>query len=517
MSQLTPSRWRAAASFVSNLWGALRRFALGGGGSSAQQMTRGGLWVFASHALEQGLSIVRSVILARLLMPSDFGLIGLAAIFTAALQILTETGVWPALIQRKEVDQDVLSTAWIMMAARGLILGLIVVALAPLAAWFFQTPLLIPVLRVTALTFALGGLNSLSLVLLQKFLNFRLLTYIQLTTTCVQFVVAVALAFLLRNFWALVIAELAGAICALALSYLVHDFRPRLRFSWSRARELVNFGRYLTLSGMVTYLATQGDDAYVGKFLGAEALGFYGMAYRASNLPATSISHVINRVTLPGFSAVQDDLAYLRRLYLQTLRMTALLIIPFAGGMFALASYLIPVLYGERWLPVIPSFQMLCFFGLERAIGSVAGPVFLALGKPKWVLQLGLAKLAAMALCIVPLTARYGILGTSIAVTISAVVIQSLVVPAVCRLLAMSPLRMLDQVSKPLLATLLMAVVLLALPRILVIPVNLLSLLGLALFGFLIYAAIVLPGEAELLRKLRSSVLTEIAPGEVIS
>lgn len=478
-------------------------------GKTSELMARGGMWVFASYGMQQVINLVRSIILARLLAPGDFGLIGLASLATAALSVLTDTGIWPALIQRKSLDDDTKHTAWIIFALRGVILGAVLIGLAPLVARFFEQPQLTALLRVLAGVFFISGFNSLSIVLLQRDLRFDRITYLKVAVTVVSLVFSVGAALLLRNVWAFIVGELAGTTAAMVLSYRIANYRPRLHFSVARAKELMNFGKYLTGSSIITYLATEGDDALVGKVLGTEALGFYGVAYRASNLPATSISHVINQVTVPGFSRVQDDTARLRSMYLKTLRMTALVAVPFTGLMFILAPFFIPVLYGKQWLPAVPSFMVLCFFGLERAIGSVAGPVFLAKGRTRLIMLIGLSKLITMAICIVPLTLRYGILGTSIAVTISAVVVQLSVVPAVSRLTGASISTIGQQVLTPVLVTSLMVAVLFVAQRLAVWPVNLMSLLILFGLGASIYLSIVLPSERQLIRQVLKRLIPE--------
>lgn len=482
-------------------------------GTHTEQMLRGSIWAFADHVLEQFLALLRSVILARwFLGPSDFGLLNIAALLTAALLILTETGLWPALIQRKELKPETLYTSWWIFAFRGVFLAGMIVLLAPVGARFYQEPLLRPILNVMALQFVVSGFNSLSPILLQRDMDFRLLTYLKVATQLVNLGVSVLLAFILRNFWAVVWGQVAGSLFAAVYSYLIHDFRPRFHFVWCEARSLFHFSKYITLSGIVTYLTTQGDDAYVGKVLGTEPLGFYGLAYRLSNLPATSLSHVINRVTLPAFALLQDDIELLRRRYLQTLRLVGLLAFPLAGGMWVLATPLVGALYGEKWLPIVPSFMVLCAFGLERAIGSVAGPVFLALNRPKLVWWLGLSKLVTMVICIVPLTLRYGILGTSLAVTLSAIVVQCFVILATTRLLHLSAISIFAQLRSGVIGTLLMMIVVWLMQQSTGNYSGFLWLVLLVLLAIVVYGIFIAISEREILAELKSMLIRVFGP-----
>lgn len=477
---------------------------VGPGDTFSQRLARGGAWVFISYGLEQALSLVRSIILARLLSPADFGLMGMVSLSIAFLVVLSETGVWQAIIQRPEVDTRTLNTAWLISVVRGILLALVMVAVAPLVALFFQAPLLGPMIRVMALSFVLSGLNSLGLVLLQKNLDFKGLTALNLVTGAVNLVVACVAAILWRNAWALVAGTLAGSVAALALSYVVHPFRPRWQFDRRSARELFSFGKYLTASSVVNYALTQGDDAYVGKVLGAGPLGLYELAYRLSNLPATSITHVIGRVTLPAYSALQNDLEQLRMTYLRVLKLTALVSIPAAAGLFALAPFVVSVLYGEKWMPMVPAFQVLCLFGLERSIGATTGPVFIALGKPNLSLRVSLVKLTTMAVCIVPLTKALGFLGTSIAVTLSAIAVQLTVIPVAARLLHMSWRRIVKPLVKPAAGSALLVLVLLLAQRAYDWPLTLFTLASGVLVGGVVYLAFIAVAEREAINKLLS-------------
>jgi O-antigen/teichoic acid export membrane protein len=335
-------------------------------------------------------------------------------------------------------------------------------------------------------------------------MDFRTLALFGLAVSAVNLLAAAIAAFLLHSVWALVIGALAGSVAALLLSYLVHPFRPRWRFSRERARELWGFGKFLTASSIVNYALTQGDDAYVGKFLGTESLGFYQLAYRLSNLPATSISQVLSQVTLPAYSAMQHDLGRLRATYLRMLKLTALVAFPIAAGLLVLAPVIVGVLYGAKWMPMVPAFQILCLFGLERAIGATSSPIFLALGKPDIGLRVLTVKLIAMALCIVPLTAGYGIAGTSVAVTLSAIVVQSALVPVVGKSLQIPWGHVVRPLLKPLVGSLLMMLVLLSVQGLVSWKIGLWQMLTLILIGSLLYAGFIAVAERELFRELKA-------------
>jgi O-antigen/teichoic acid export membrane protein len=168
---------------------------------------------------------------------------------------------------------------------------------------------------------------------------------------------------------------------------------------------------------ILTFLATQGDDIVVGRVLGAAALGFYQLAYRISNLPASEFSRLISTVTFPAFTKVQDNLQLLRRSYIKVLRFSALCSFPVAALIFALAGEFTAVVLGEKWMPMVPAMRILAITGLCRSIAG-PGPLFMAIGKPELRTKMQAAGLLAMAILIVPLTLRWGIAGAAIAATV---------------------------------------------------------------------------------------------------
>lgn len=483
------------------------------GGSFRAKVLRGTVWVFSSQAAQQVMSLARSIILARLLAPSDFGVMSLVFVSISALTIFTEMGIPQALVQSQDLDDDLLHTAWILSLARGALLSLVIFASAPLAAEFFRTPLLTSIMRVMALVQMLNGLNSLGPALLQRSLDFRALAYFTLGYEFVGLVAATLAAILLRSVWAIVIGAIASAIAAVVLSYFLHPYRPRLRFTRRSAGQLVHFGKHLTGASIVGYLCNMGDNAYIGRVLGTEAVGFYDLAYRLGNLPANSITSVFSRVTFPAFSSIQADLDRTRRLYLRGLHYVALVAVPACGAMLALAPFVVGVLYGSKWMPAVPAFMLLCVFGLERAVDSVSGQVILAQGRPDIGFKLALLKLTVMALGIVPLTARYGFVGTALAVTLSAGAIQIAVIPTVARVLALPIRLILKQVVFPCLGTLFMVATIALLRYVFEWPMSLASLFVLAGVGGSAYLGFVMIAERDLLYGVRSVLAARPVPG----
>ena len=237
-------------------------------------------------------------------------------------------------------------------------------------------------------------------------------------------VVAIAAALLLRSVWALAFGLLAGNFVRFVMSYF-YSYRPRVRLEIGRAKELYSFGRWVLGSSVLVFLLTQGDDALVGKILGAIALGFYQMGYRLSQTPATEITHVISQITFPTYSQLQDNLSKLREAYLRTLQLTAFISIPLAGGIFILAPEFTKIFLGDKWMPMIPAMQALAIGGAIRSIGATFGPLLQAIGKPEILAKFMFIQLILVGILIYPFTLHWNILGTALACIIPGLIVNA--------------------------------------------------------------------------------------------
>jgi len=386
--------------------------------SLSKKVVRGGIWVFALRITDRGLGFVRTIILARLLAPSDFGLLGIAMLAISTLDTFSKTGFDRALIQKKEGVESHLDTAWTVSAIRGGVLFLILYFSAPWVATFFNSPKGTLVIRVIAAHSLFSGLRNIGILFFQKELQFDKQFIYELSGTLVHLAVAISLAFILRNVWALVWGGLTANFVRLFMSYILDPYRPRIRFEKEKFRDLFSFGRWILCSTILVFLLTQGDDILVGKIFGVTALGLYQMAYLISNVPATEITHVISQVTFPAYSKLQDKTRKLTEAYSKVLQITAFLSFPIAALIFILAPEFTKIFLGEKWMSMVQALQALCIFGITRTINATITPIFQAIGKPHINTFGSGLQLVVFAALIYPLTTKWGILGTSIAVII---------------------------------------------------------------------------------------------------
>jgi len=385
----------------------------------SRRVVKSGIWVVSLRITERILYLARLVILARILAPGDFGLLGIALLAMMTLENFSQTGFEAAIIQKKGDAKKYLNSVWTVGIIRGVVLFSVLYFIAPYVALFFEVPQAKTIIRVLGLSFLIKAFTNIGIIYFKKELEFSKQFTYQLSGTLADFIVAVSAALLLRNVWALVFGLIAGNTVRLITSYIVHPYRPRLSLDLGKVKELFGFGKWVLGSSLLVFLITQGDDVLVGKILGVTMLGFYQMAYKISNTPATEISLVISQVTFPAFSKLQGNLPGLREAYLKVLQLTAFLSFPLAGLIFVMAPEFTNIFLGEKWMPMVPAMQILVFAGLTRSVAASSGFLFYAIGKPKNDTRLQIIRLIVLVIFIYPFTVTWGITGASFAVLLS--------------------------------------------------------------------------------------------------
>jgi len=381
-----------------------------------------GIWVFSSRIASRGLGLIRTLVIARLLLPEDFGLLGLALISLSFIETFSQTGFQAALIQKTGEITSYLDTVWTISVIRGLLLSTILFFAAPFAAAFFCNSDAVWVIRAVGVTAAITGLSNPGVVNLQRELKFRRIFTYDFVCTLVEFAAACVLIFWFRDVWALVGGLLFGNFARTVLSYVIHPYKPKFYLDLDKFHNLFKFGIWILVSSVVVFLSGQGDDIVVGRVLGVSALGFYQMAYRLANLTATEVTHTVSKVSFPSYSILKGERERLKKAYLRVLKFNSMLSFPLASGIVVIAPEFTRTILGEKWLPMVPAMQVLAIFGLLRSIGATIGPLLIAIGKPRTDAIMQAIQLLIMAILIYPFSRSFGIFGTSIAVTIPAAI-----------------------------------------------------------------------------------------------
>lgn len=436
------------------------------------------------------LGMVQIFILARLLDPKDFGVFGIAMLVLGALQTFSETGFNAALIQKNEDIESYLDTAWLVQVTRGFLLCILMILSVPLVSWFFREPMVAPLLYVMAANPFILGFRNIGIIYFQKELEFSKQFVFQSIVSVGTVIVGVTFAFIFRNAWALVIMSLTGAALQVTVSYILHPFRPTPRFHLTKAKVLFHFGKWVLSTKIMKFFVLQGDSMFIGRLLGTTPLGFYQMAMKVSQMPATEIGDIIGKVTFPAFSKMQGNLPALRSAWLKTVQFVTLITIPLAGGIFVLAPEIVFILLGPKWEPIVPVLRVLSVLGALKTVGNF-GPIFRAVGLPKIITLVTLWRLVLMLALIYPLTTRFGPVGAGLSVLIASLGPFPWALSKALRILDCRLSEFLHAIGAPCLGMFLMVLGLFIL-KIFIGSVNVFSFIGLIVFGGLLYGGCLL-------------------------
>lgn len=382
------------------------------------RILQSGIWATLLNISDRVLQIGKIIFLAQLLSPSAFGVVGLATLTVAIGQRVTNLGLEPALINHDSADIDsLLNTTWSVRLVQTAVLVIAMVAGAPLIAEFFDEPQLVPVLRVVAAGVFVEALRNPSIVYFRKDLEFQKEFVYTISGSLADVIVAVTVAVIYQTLWALVAGLIAGRAVRTGVSYRLHDDRPSLSFNRNHFRELFGFGKWIWATGVIVFIATTGDDTFVGWYLGAAALGLYQMAFRLSNAPATEVTHVISQVMFPAYSKLQHNREGLRKAFSRTIQLLFLVAVPLATGIYLVTPAFIIVGLGKEWAPVIVPMQIMSFAGLFRAISASGGALFQGSSFPEWDFRMNLVRSLVIIVSIWPLTDAFGISGAALSIT----------------------------------------------------------------------------------------------------
>jgi len=392
------------------------------GSRLSQRVLHAGFWMVAMRVAVRSLGIVRIIVLARLLTPTDFGLVGIALLVMGFLESFTEIGFDYALVQRKGNISSHLNTVWTVFFVQQLLLGGILIASGHWIAVFFSAPAAGPIVQVMGGIAAISGFKNIGLVYFRKELEFNKRFIFETVVVVADLAVAIPAALLLRNAWALVFGSLASNVIGVILSYFIHPYRPRPSFSIQRARELFSFGKWVFLTTTVVSLSQRADSLVIGKFIGASALGLYQIANRVSDEPLQEIKTTTASVAFPAYSKIQDNPPLLSQGFLSMVEFVAVIVFPFAIVILLLAPDFTRLVLGEQWMPAVAAMQVLGLAAAIKIIVATGGSLYMGMGHPRLNFYITLLRAVAILASIYPLTKIFGVTGAALSMLIAAVV-----------------------------------------------------------------------------------------------
>ncbi len=355
-----------------------------------KKAVRGAGWLGVGQLASQIMSMTITVLLARLLSPQAFGLVGMVAVFTAFLELFQELGLSSAIIQKKDPTEEQLSTVFYINLACGAALSLITVAASPLIARFYNEPELKRIASLMGLTFFIYSFAHVQGALVRKDLDFGKFVLTRIASRLVGSGLAIYLALKGYGVYALVWQNLCTAALFSATLWAIVGWRPRARPRLKSAGKMIGFGANITGSAFLDYLNKNADYLLVGRFIGAGALGVYTIAYQIMLLPIRRVSSQLSQVAFPTFSAVQDDLPRLRRGYLQMIHLIGLACMPAMIGLLIVAPEAVSVVLGTKWTDVAPVLRILAVPGIIASFSGTVSPLFRSQGRPDIHLRFGL-------------------------------------------------------------------------------------------------------------------------------
>ncbi len=420
-----------------------------------KKVIQGVLWSILQNWGSQAGSLIVFLILARLLTPEDFGLLSLANVFLALMNIFLEQGFTSALIQRETLDPEHLDTAFWTQVITGVLLTLISFILAEAIANMFHQPLLIPIIKYFSFLFIINSFGHVFQGILRRELNFKIMAIRSLIAIFISGILAIFFACLGFGVWSLVIQQFVFESVIVLVMWKAVNWRPKFRFSYPHFQDLFNFSIYVLLFQFINFFERKSDNLLIGYFLGEIALGYYTIAYRILEVMIQLLVGTINQVALPTFSRLQKESDAFRQAFLQAIQFTSLIAFPTFLGLLTLTPEIIITLFGKQWIPSIPVLKILTFMGILSALSYFNWSVFLALGKPYlrlWFSLLNVIISFTVAFWVV----KWGIVAVALAFVISSYLVFPLSLLVLTKLISIPLKQYLQQFITPLISSFVM-------------------------------------------------------------
>jgi teichuronic acid exporter len=376
--------------------------------SLRKQATSGFVWTFAQQFGNQLIGFVVSVILARILLPEEFGLIGMIAIFLAVGKTLLDAGLTQSLVRSKDLDQEDYSTVFFFNLGASTLLYFLIYFSAPLIADFYKQSILTSIIRVFCLTYIIYSFRAVQSARLSKEMNFKTQALISIPSTIAGGIVGVVMAYTGFGVWSLVWSSLTSSFLGTLQLWVYSKWSPSLVFNIVKFKNHFNFGYKLTLSGLLDTIFNNLYIIVIGKYFSPTQVGLYTRAETMKQLPVTNVSSALNKVTFPLFASIQDDDLRLKRVYKQLMQMVVFIIAPVIIFLGVLAEPIFRFLFTEKWLPAVPYFQILCITGILYPIHAYNLNVLKVKGRSDLFLKLEVLKKIIIALTIV-IALQFGI------------------------------------------------------------------------------------------------------------
>lgn len=365
-------------------------------------------WKLLERFGAQMVSLIVSIILARLIAPEEYGLIALITIFITISNVFIESGLGTALIQKKDADDLDFSSVFYFNILISVVLYIVLYLFAPMIAKFYNNIQLVPIIRVFGISLIVAGIKGIQNAYVSKKMIFKKFFVSTIIGTILSAIIGISMAYRGFGVWALVAQQLSNTIIDTCILWGTVKWRPIFKFSISRLKTLFGFGWKMLISSLIDTLYNQMYGLVIGKVYSPESLAYYNKGNQFPELITTNINGAISAVMLPALSREQDDKVKLKRIMKKTIKISTFILFPAMFGMVAIAQPLVTIVLTDRWIPCVPIFQMLCFSYLLWPIHTINLQAISALGRSDIYLKLEILK-KVVGIIILIITIPFGI------------------------------------------------------------------------------------------------------------
>jgi O-antigen/teichoic acid export membrane protein len=456
------------------------------------KVARGAAWMIAARLTDRMVGFVSTLILARLLTPTDFGLVAMAMAVIGLIELASAFGFEVQLLRMAQPTRAQYDTVWTLNAMFGLGCGALTAIAAQPAASFYGDDRLVAIMLVLALSWGVGALENIGVIDFRRNLEFSKEFRFMITKRLVGFVVTLAVALLTQSYWALVVGTVVSRTIGVVLSYLWHPYRARPCLS--AAREMFSFSVWIFIERMAAFANSRSSDFYLGRVRGPAEVGIYRLGEEIGYLPGSEFVAPLNRALLPGISRMADAGRGLGEVVMSATGVIGLVLFPACFGLAAVADVAVTVLLGPKWLAAIPVVQIMAVNALFLALWANQHTALLAVGAPRLTAYFALARLTVFVPCFIALAATHGAAGVAASALAASAAAYVLGLGWSLKRLSMRLSKYLRMLWRPMMASLLMAGAVRAtdlfLPRGEDIATSLLRLVGGICTGVAVYAAV---------------------------
>lgn len=378
-----------------------------------------GGWASGGFVLDKLVAALQLVILARILTPTDFGVMAASAAVLLAMQTISELGIESALIAKENVTKEDLNTAWSTSALRGLLMASVVWITAGMIGELMRMPLLEPLLRLHAWALVIQGLYSPALALMMKRLDLRQRVTLDIVRRLVETTVTLTIALLYRTVWALVIGQLVALIVGCLLSFRITRFIPRWSLRSSAISYFIHYGSRMNITTLCAFTVMTGGEFVIGRLLGAEALGLYQVALAIPLLVGARATALMQQISVPAYASLQQNRRGVSRVFDLQVGLVGIIYVPLALLIVALSPFFVPLIFGPQWSQIVAPLKVLCLYAACSGYASVMASLHYGMRRPDLQMWSWVGQCALFLVLIVPMTHSFGVIGAAFSLTCS--------------------------------------------------------------------------------------------------